>query len=154
LGIAVILCAGLLIVVIYRSIGFVPASPDAALLSTAEYLYANPQPTLEYVQFNNQTSATQRKICYWAGPNKDDTTKTSPQLGDFPSSILFVNGGRVPLNDIHVEIRTDQELESVHLAPCVGVAGLNAGVHLVELHLKANPWDTPIIYQWAVMVED
>lgn len=149
--IGVVSCVGLLIVVIYRSIGFIPASPDAALLPTAEYLYAHLQPTLEYVAFNKQTSAAQRKICYWP-PHEEETIKTSPRLDDFPSSLLFVNGSRVPPNDIHVEINMT-ESETVFLDSCVNAAGLSDGLHLVELHLKANPWDTPIIYQWAVMVE-
>jgi hypothetical protein len=151
--IAVILCGCLLLQTIYRNIGFIKTSPDAALLPTAEYLYAHPQPTLDYVQVSSHDSDVKNRICYWDGYRDQDDVKTHPRLEDFPSSLLFLNGSQVPLSAVHTEINSASLEEDLHLASCFYTTGLSTGMHLVELHLKANPWDTPIIYQWVVMLE-
>ena len=141
-----------LIAYAYISSGEIRPSIDAALLPTAEYLYGHPQPTLPYLQVNFRE--VESSICYGDGYSHEGDFRTQPRLSFSLWTETFLNGSRVPFLALQINQGSYiSEPPFSYLTFCIDKTGLNTGLHLVEVRLKKGPWDTPIIYQWAVRVE-
>lgn len=136
---AVLVCGYVTVMTMYLSVGHVHPSLDPAYLPTAEYLYAHPQPTLQYVQIQPQISEASPDLCYdvWRTPEGAFLNRFRLPFIFSTDAIPFtINGPAVKRSRF-----------------CYNAAGMSPGLHLMALQFKGDG-DTPIIYQWAVMVEE
>jgi|GEM_PF-4667357 len=135
----VFVCGYVTFMTAYMSIGHVHPSLDHAFLPTAEYLYAHPQPTLEYVQIQAQISQTSPELCYdvWRKPEG-----------------AFLNRARLPFTfSTDTIYDTFAGTAAKRSRFCYNAADLAPGLHLMELRFKGDTEAAPIIYQWAVLIK-
>jgi hypothetical protein len=136
---AVFVCGYVAFIAAFINIGYIEQSLDPVFLPTAEYLYAHPQPTLIYVQIQSQISEASPELCYdvWRRPEG-----------------AFLNMVRLPfIFSTDAIIDTFNGTAARRSRFCYDAVDLVPGLHLMELRFK-DERDTPIIYQWAVMVKE
>jgi hypothetical protein len=148
---AIILCLGLCGICSFYSLIFVYAqsgdpqrTPDASMLLTAQYLSEHPMPTVEAIQAD--TYASKKAVRYCAS-----VTETSIWTE------VMLNGGRIPPLSVSLNNMSSLNADSARSERkplCFHIANLPTGLHLVEVRLRQNPWDVPIVYQWAIRVEE
>lgn len=146
------LCGGMsygLIAYVYMSRCEVRPSIDPALLPTAEYLYEHPQPTPVKTLINlryKALSSVHSEVCYSYTYEKE--------LYSHSWSYITLNGFVVPRYETFPYYVSKSLTRDTFYDFCIDVSKIDKGLHLIELHLKRWPWNTPIIYQGAIMVED
>lgn len=146
---AIILCLGVCgmcsvytLILVYAQSGDPQRTPDASMMLTAQYLYEHPMPTVEAIQVD--TYASKKAVRYCAS-----VTETSMWTD------VLVNGARMaPLS---VSLNSISSVSYDFPPPgrkplCFHIASLPMGLQLVEVRLRQNPWDVPVIYQWAIRV--
>jgi hypothetical protein len=132
----------------YMSVGFIKPSLDAALLPTAQYLYEHPQPTPEgmSITLRYETSSPYSKVCY--------TYTQEREIYDPLQTTLYLNGAMVPRYETMFRCHSLLLTRDIIYHSGIDASKLDQGLHLVELHLRRWPWDTPYVYQAAVLIED
>ena len=146
-------CGYIAFMTAYVSIGSIPTSPDPALLPTAEYLYAHPQPAPAFIRVKSHASPSFPSLCYEAGYIREG--RVVMQLAVSQWTELFLNGVRIPPTSVYAVSTGDFSRDEMSVSWnefCMDSAQLEPGLYLLELHLRRTLWETPIIYQWAVKV--
>jgi hypothetical protein len=140
LGIILIPIAGFLVFKFWTAGGKFNDIPTSDILATAEYIYANSQPTpniIHYMEINPEHNG----ICL--------ITDAEVLPYDTFWSRWFMNGERVPYDYysfFHYGFTTNRH-------NCLNIFKINTGVHLLEIQFKSSPFDTGISYQFAIKIE-
>jgi len=111
--------------------------PNTNILATATYLYNNPLPTpqqIEWIQLYQEDI----NVCI----------RTYKRIigGDNLFTRWFLNGERVPYERYHF-------FSYGTLDYCLGLYGILPGLHLLEIQVNGSPFYTAMSYQFAIKIE-
>ena len=143
--IVVSVCGYIVFMMAYIEVGRVHTVPDPALLPTADYLIANPQPTLPGVEIDLDGRGWHKPFLCYLKEEKNSFLKY------YRWHELYLNGSRVPIAKM-VTMSWSPDFRDHCISD--SVTPLSPGVHLFEFQLRQQPWDTPFVYQWAVRVPE
>lgn len=123
--------------VIWTSGGQFITQPNSDILLTAEYLYNNPLPTPKQIEklYINQDEII---AC----------VRTYGRVigGDVLFTRWFLNGERAPFERYQFFRYWVPDY-------CLGMYGVEPGLHLLEIHINSSPFYTAMSYQWAIKIE-
>ena len=124
--------------------------PNSVIQQTAEYLYANPQPTPDWIWSMRRDHIMSGEI---------GTICVAIDAGYYHSLFegrnWIINGKRVPddaYDDVYLCTLGDGECP---YNVCLNInldKELQAGIHLIELYIQRYFFDVGVSYQWVIQV--